>query len=246
MEKTEDSGSTLVTWVIFSSCSENEGKRKSNCYAICHLVLLGCFFYWFKTNCYIWLHWYHKPVMFKDRTPWNGDQKNLFQQQSALVTNKMKEKEYMGEIISTTQNKFTPEKWCEFTAIIVLKFPLSWFETKTDWSKCSLMGSSWCLGSLNEELIQAPSRKKSWLKLLTFLLFIAIIRNAIATSWKMIKVIAIFLFSFNCNHWMTAFFCVLMCYALNLFPREKVRLSIIGPFPCHSGFLLNRVTLYGL
>lgn len=48
--------------------------------------------------------------MFKDRTPWNGDQKNLFQQQSALVTNKMKEKEYMGEIISTTQNKFTPEK----------------------------------------------------------------------------------------------------------------------------------------
>lgn len=152
----------------------------------------------------------------------------------------------MLEIISTTQNKFTSEKWCEFTAIIVLKFPLSWVEIKTDWSKYTLMGSSWCLGSLNEGLIQAPSRKKSWLKLLTFLLLIVIIRNTFATSWKMIKIIAIFLFSFNCNHWMPTCFYVLMCYALNLFPRENARLSIIGPFPCHSGFLLNLVTLYGL
>lgn len=98
--------------------------------------------------------------------------------------------------------------------------------TKADWPKYSLMGNSWCFNSLNEELIQAPFRKKGWLELLTFLLLSAIIRNITATSWKIIKIIAIPLFSsFDSNHWVPASFCVLMCYALNLFLPEKKLVS---------------------
>lgn len=119
--------------------------------------------------------------------------------------------------------------------------------TKADWPKYSLRGNSWCFSSLNEELIQAPFRKKGSLELLTFLLLFAIIRNVIVTSWKMIKIIAFF-----CSPPSTAIagcllpyvsWCVMLwiCFA-----REEARLSIIGPFPCHSGFLLNLVTLHGL
>lgn len=102
------------------------------------------------------------------------------------------------------------------------QLPSKLSETETDWPKNTLMGNSWCFSSLNEELIQAPFTEKGWLKLLTFLLLFAIIRNIIATSWKMIKIIAIFLFfSFDSNHWVPASLCVLMCYALNLFCQGK-------------------------
>ena len=47
-EKTEED--YRVYTENFSICSENESKRKSNCCAICHLVLLGCFSVVLKTT----------------------------------------------------------------------------------------------------------------------------------------------------------------------------------------------------